>query len=593
MVIRARTLDSTACPQCDPLRAELEATRRRVAELEAEADVLRSQLREVLKVVDLQKADLDRLRAEQERARPNRPERAPSNEMQLALERVVATFGDAQAANDTPPPAPSATPDAATAPASSAEGSEPKRALPDKKRHRHGRRRLDLTNLPVEIIKVDPDEVRATDGEGFKHIGDEISERIAFKPAQYIRLRLVRRKFVPIDPEGTAAPREVNEEVASADPITPAVLVAPLPGNLWPRTMADPSAIAHIIVSKYDDVLPLHRQERISRRNGFIVPRSTQCGWLGAAYDVCYRVVDAMFDDAKARAFCIATDATGAPVRAPEECARWTLFVFIADRDHVVFRYAAENTSAVVSGLLRGFCGNLLADAAPVYDALYRGGEVIEHACWFHCRRYFFRALESERELAMEALAVIGKLFEADRGCRSIEMPARTAVRADATRPVLQMFDRWIDIHRNHVDPGGRLDKAIGYYDNQREALHRFLADGRLRLDNNISEAELRNVVLGVNNWTFFANETGLKWYTTFRSLIASCRLHGLNPQDYLEQLLRLGPHWPVTRMLELAPKYWATTIAGLDAHHRALLVRPWEIADVTPEAAAVIDRVA
>jgi len=593
MVIRARTLDSTACPQCEPVRVELEATRRRVAELKAEAVVLRGQLREALKVVDLQKADLDRVRAEQERTRPNRPERAPSNEMQLALERVVATFGDAQAANDTPPPAPSATPDAATAPASSAEGSEPKGGLPDKKRHRHGRRRLDLTNLPVEIIKVDPDEVRATDGEGFKHIGDEISERIAFKPAQYIRLRLVRRKFVPIDPEGTAAPREVNEEVASADPITPAVLVAPLPGNLWPRTMADPSAIAHIIVSKYDDVLPLHRQERISRRNGFIVPRSTQCGWLGAAYDVCYRVVDAMFDDAKARAFCIATDATGAPVRAPEECARWTLFVFIADRDHVVFRYAAENTSAVVSGLLRGFCGNLLADAAPVYDALYRGGEVIEHACWFHCRRYFFRALESERELAMEALAIIGKLFEADRGCRSIEMPARTAVRADATRPVLQMFDRWIDIHRNHVDPGGRLDKAIGYYDNQREALHRFLADGRLRLDNNISEAELRNVVLGVNNWTFFANETGLKWYTTFRSLIASCRLHGLNPQDYLEQLLRLGPHWPVTRMLELAPKYWATTIAGLDAHHRALLVRPWEIADVTPEAAAVIDRVA
>jgi transposase len=593
MVIRARTLDSTACPQCEPLRAELEATRRRVAELEAEADVLRGQLRETLKVVDLQKADLDRLRAEQERARPNRPERAPSNEMQLALERVVATFGDAQAANDTPSPALPATPDAGTAPASSAEGSEPKGGPPDKKRHPHGRRRLDLTNLPVEIIKVDPDEVRATGGEGFEHIGDEVSERIAFKPAQYVRLRLVRRKFVPIDPGGTAAPQEVNEEVASVDTITPAVLVAPLPGNLWPRTMADPSAIAHIIVSKYDDVLPLHRQERISRRNGFIVPRSTQCGWLGAAHDVYYRVVDAMFDEAKARAFCIATDATGAPVRAPGACAKWTLFVFIADRDHVVFRYAAENTSAVVSGLLRGFRGNLLADAAPVYDALYRGGEVIEHACWFHCRRYFFRALESERELAMEALAIIGKLFEADRGCRQVEMPARTAARAEATLPVLQMFDRWIDIHRDRVDPGGRLDKAIGYYDNQREALRRFLADGRLRLDNNISEAELRNVVLGVNNWTFFANETGLKWYTTFRSLIASCRLHGLNPQDYLEQLLRLGPHWPVTKMLELAPKYWATTIASLNAHHRALLVRPWEVADVAPEAAAVIGRVA
>jgi len=592
MVIRARTLDATTCPQCEALRAELDVALRRVAELEAEAEVLRGQLREVLKVVDLQKADLDRLRAEQERSRPNRPERAPSNEMQLALERVVATFGDAPAANDAPSPELPPTPDTTAPSASSTECTEPKGGKPYKKRDPHGRRRLDLANLPVEVIKVDPDEVRATGGQGFKHIGDEVAERIAFRPAQYIRLRVVRSKFVPIEHECIAAP-QVDEDATSADTITPAVLVAPLPGNLWPRTMADPSAIAHIIVSKYDDVLPLHRQERISHRNGFIVPRSTQCGWLGAGYDVYYRVVDAMFDEAKARSFCIATDATGAPVRAPGACAKWTIFVFIADRDHVVFRYAAENTSAVVSSLLRGFRGNLLADAAPVYDVLYRGGDVIEHGCWFHCRRYFFRALESERELAMEALAIIGELFEADRGCREIEMPARTAVRAEATLPVLQMFDRWIDLHRDRVDPGGRLDKAIGYYGNQREALHRFLADGRLRLDNNISEAELRNVVLGINNWTFFANETGLRWYTTFRSLIASCRLHGLNPQDYLEQLLRLGPHWPVTRMLELAPKYWTTTIAGLDALHRALLVRPWEIAHVTPEAASVTGRAA
>jgi transposase len=591
MVIRARTLDATTCLQCEPLRVDLDAARRRVAELEAEAEVLRGQLREALKLADLQKADLDRLRAEQERSRPNRPERAPGNEMQLALERVVATFGDIQAANDAPSPCPPPPLDTASG-STSTESSEPKGGKPDKRRHPHGRRRLDLANLPVEVIQVDPDEVRATGGQGFKHIGDEIAERIAFKPAQYIRLRLVRRKFVSIDQESTGAP-PFDEDATSADTTTPAVLIAPLPGNLWPRTMADPSAIAHIIVSKYDDVLPLHRQERISFRNGFIVPRSTQCGWLGAAYDVYYRVVDAMFDEAKARAFCIATDATGAPVRAPGACAKWTVFVFIADRDHVVFRYAAENTSAVVSGLLRGFRGNLLADAAPVYDALYRGGDVIEHACWFHCRRYFFRALESERELAMEALAIIGKLFEADRGCRKIEMPVRTAARALATLPVLQMFGKWIDVHRDRVDPGGRLDKAIGYYDNQREALHRFLSDGRLRLDNNISEAELRNVVLGVNNWTFFANETGLKWYTTFRSLIASCRLHGLNPQDYLEQLLRLGPHWPVTRMLDLSPKYWTKTIGGLDAHHRALLVRPWEIVDVAPETAGVTGRAA
>jgi len=157
-------------------------------------------------------------------------------------------------------------------------------------------------------------------------------------------------------------------------------------------------------------------------------------------------------------------------------------------------------------------------------------------------------------------------------------MPVRTEVRAQQARPVLAMFDRWIEAHRGRADPRGPLHTAIGYYDNQREALHRFLDDGRLRVDNNISEGALRNLVLGRHNWQWFANETGLAWYTTFRSLIASCPLHGLNPQDYLEQVLRLAPHWPVTRMLDLSPKYWTRTLAQLSAAQRKILVRPWEI---------------
>lgn len=91
-----------------------------------------------------------------------------------------------------------------------------------------------------------------------------------------------------------------------------------------------------------------------------------------------------------------------------------------------------------------------------------------------------------------------------------------------------------------------------------------------------MSEAQLRNVVLGRHNWKWFANETGLAWYATFRSLIASCALHGLNAQTYMEQLLRLAPHWPVTRQLELSPKYWSRTIATLDDAARAIVAPPW-----------------
>jgi hypothetical protein len=573
----------------------------RERELEAEVEQLRMQLREALKLIELQKADLDRYKATCESLEPNQPERVPAHDLQHALKRILESFGDTPAANDlralgdvAPPPEPPASGDAQVVgdPTKPGEGGAPPEKTKGgrkKRRHAHGRRRLDLTTLPVEIVTIDPEEVRKSGGEGWKHIGDEVSERIAYKPGSYIRLRIVRRKWARADTviaSGHGGTTGVEAPVAAEEtpaPDLPTVVVAPLPDGVWPHGMADPSAIAQVIESKYDDTLPLNRQESISIRQGFALPRSTQCGWLGAAYDVCYRVVDAMFEEGKANAFCIATDATGARVRPKTKgpCEDWHVFVFIADRDHVVFRYAKEHSGSTIESFLEGFQGYLLADAAPIYDVLHRDHDIIEVCCWFHARRYFWRAIASDRERALEALALIGKLFEVQRSCRDVPMPGRTQERAHKATPILALFDAWIERHRAHVDPRGPLDKAIGYYDNQRDALRRFLEDGRLRLDNNISEGALRNLVLGRHNYQWFANETGLRWYTTFRSLIASCSLHGLNAQDYLEQLLRLAPHWPVTRVLELAPKYWARTLAQLDEHQRAILVRPWELGNL------------
>lgn len=228
--------------------------------------------------------------------------------------------------------------------------------------------------------------------------------------------------------------------------------------------------------------------------------------------------------------------------------------------------------------MLAGFRGHLLADAAPIYDALYESGHVIEHCCWFHCRRYFYRALETDKTLALGPLSLIAKLFEIDGECAEIsDHDVRTTTRAQRSKPLLELLDQWMDRHRDQVDPRGPLATAIGYYDNQHDALHRFVDDARIALHNNSSEQQLRNLALGRHNWTFFANETGLRWYTTFRSLIASCRLHGLNAETYLEEVLRLAPHWPAHRVLELAPKYWTATREGLDDKQRAILARPWE----------------
>jgi hypothetical protein len=438
----------------------------------------------------------------------------------------------------------------------------------------HSRRPLEFTNLPVQEVIIDPDDVRAAGGVGFELVSAEISDRLAFQRACYKRLRLVRRIWKRLE-EANAASCE-SEQRSPRD--VARLLTAELPESVWPDFMADPSVIAAHIVAKYDDCLPLYRQEAISARNGFAIPRSTQCGWLGAAHDNLYRITDAMFAEARAKAFCIALDSTSVPVLARGGCHDWHVFVFIADRDHVVFQFAAEQTKDVVSKMLTGYRGHVLADAAPVFDILYGDGSVLEVGCWFHLRRYFWRALETEKTRAVEALAMIAKLFTVARECASIPMPDRTAARASAARPVLDLFDRWIAHNRELVDPRGRLDKAIGYYENQRVALRRFLDDGRLRLDNSISEQQLRRTILGTHNWTFFCNRTGLRWYSVFRSLIASCALHGLNAQTYLEEVLRLAPHWPTTRMLELAPKYWSATRAKLGERHRAIIRPPWEL---------------
>ncbi|MBI3205863.1 MAG: IS66 family transposase [Myxococcales bacterium] len=577
VLIRVRVVRE-GCDHCDALRAELEHERARNAELSAENARLHSELAEALKLAELQQQDLERYRKAYEEVRPNHPERVPASQLQLGFLQVLEMFGGG------------ATPvnDVAEATDSEDDASAAPRGKKRKKgRHAHGRRNmLDLHGLETKEIEIIPPEVRAADGKGFKRIGEEVSSRVAHRAASYLHLLIRRVKFVRIEDEdaATGVPERATISCPEALESSP-VLIAPLPDSLWPNVMADPSAIAHVIISKYDDILPLHRQERISARDGFVLPRSTQCGWLSRAHAAVYRIVDAMFEDAKAHAFCMATDATGAPVRAAGECESWDVFVFLADRDHVVFRYVEGHaTSDKFKKLLEGFHGHLLADAAPIYDALYETGDVIEHCCWFHCRRYFYRALETDKALALGPLSLIAKLFEVDGECAEIsDLGERTATRALRAKPLLELLDQWVDRHREHVDPRGPLKAAIGYYDNQHDALHRFVDDARIGLHNNYSEQQLRNLALGRHNWTFFANETGLRWYTVFRSLIASCRLHGLNAETYLEEILRLAPHWPAHRVLELAPKYWAATRDKLDDEQRAILARPWEC-EAAPE---------
>lgn len=263
-------------------------------------------------------------------------------------------------------------------------------------------------------------------------------------------------------------------------------------------------------------------------------------------------------------------------------CRRAHVFALVSNAGHIVFRWVNEHTSASITAMLHGYHGTVLCDASSIYNCLTREGMVLAY-CWAHVRRYFYRAMATDERLAVEAMAIVAKLFVLEREAKAIELPERTAWRRERALPIVTLFERWVDEHYGGTNLSEPMRRALGYCINQRVGLSRFLQDGRIPIHNNSCENELRRLAMGRDVWKYFLNQTGLDWYVTFRSLLASCHLHGLNPQTYLEEVLRLASSWPVHDVLRLSPKYWTETRAQLSLAQQGLLAAPWNSPLVVP----------
>lgn len=348
---------------------------------------------------------------------------------------------------------------------------------------------------------------------------------------------------------------------------------------------------------KYGDGMPLFRIEDRFRRDGFPIDRGTMCRWLEDAGATCgATVVHAARTDAL-DAFCIATDATGVlvqPIRTHEKsrqaCKRGHYFVHIADRDHVFFEYTAKETSAAVSAMFKGYSGYVQADAKSVYDILFRdprerppddddGCVRTEVACWSHSRRKFWEAAIAKNAVAREALVRIGRIFELDAAWRKNPPAEIKRLRDVHMRPHMDSFFAWAEIEYERVrEQRSSLRSALGYAVRQKDALMRVLEDGRLLLDNNRSERELRKIAVGRKAWLFVGSDDHAESAGHHFSLIASCKLHALDPEAYFRDFFRVLPHWPNDRYLELAPKYWAATRARLDPNQLAQEIGPLDV---------------
>lgn len=410
----------------------------------------------------------------------------------------------------------------------------------------HGRRNFDAEHAPVETIVLEPPERSLPGGEQLIRIGEEVSEHFDYRPASVVRVRVVRPKY---------------RKPSSAEGASP-IAIAELPERPIARSVAGPGLIAHVITQKFADKLPLHRQQTIFARHGVHLPRSTLANLVQGGATLLSCIVDAMWQHAREHAPWLAIDATGVLVLAAEQCRRGHFWVVVAGRDHVLFRYTKKHDGTVPAELLAGFSGYVIADASSVYHELYRNEpSIIEVGCWAHARRRFFDALVSDRERALVGIGFIGLLYDAHAAATDATTGViDTYKRSAAAEPVLTKLYQWIDAQRPHVADDSPIAKAMNYLVNHREPLSRFLQHGQLRLDNNVSEVELRRQVVGRHNWTFCGSDDGAEWNAIATSLIASCQMHDIEPWAYLRDVLTLLPSWPRNAVLELAPKFWNHT---------------------------------
>lgn len=498
-------------------------------------------------------------------------ERLDTTQLELEFAQKLAALDDLNRALGRPRPDPAASGDDAT-----------------KKRKRKasatpptGRRDLRALDLPEERIELTDPTLAAT---AALVTWDE-SYKLSWRRAGFVRVVVARAVYRDTGATGAEPPMLVTTPPAPA---------------LIPRGLATPALLAHVLTDKFCDGLPFHRQEDRLARLGTPLDRGTMCRWaeeLGATAGA--TVVEAMRADARATAFCIAADATGVLVQpipggdqARRGCRHGHFLVQLADADHVFFEYLAHETSAAIGECFRGFAGYVQVDAKSTYDFLFRPpdqrpppddadpAERHEVGCWSHCRRKFWEAAITTKDpVAREAVLRIQRIFDLDRTWRDAPVVEIQTERERHLRPHTDAFFAWVaDEYARVRDQRGLLRTALGYAHRQQAALTRFFDDGRLKLTNNAAERELRRVATGRKAWLFVGSDDHGQAAGNLLTLVASARLHRLDPEAYLRDLFRVLPHWPRNRFLELCPRDWTATRARLDAHQLAAELGPLTI---------------
>lgn len=419
-----------------------------------------------------------------------------------------------------------------------------------KKRKPNGQDKITFpTDLPVERQVIDiPEEAKVCSetGKPLIKIGEEITSKLAHRPGSYIIKQIVRPKY--------AHPAKSEE----------GVLTAPLPETLLTRCQADESLLADILVKKFCDHLPLHRQAEIMERAGIHISRQTLCQWVlraGLALKPLYNeMLKAVLQSSN-----VFYDETPINMLAPGKGKVHKAYMWVlvggqdADPPYRIYDFCTNRCHYNAAELLKDYHGVLHSDKYGAYETLANKKVFIWCPCWAHIRRKFTEAESGDLPFRNWVLSQINDLFTLEKEAWAGSEEKRLRIRQEKEVPIIDGLITAIQgkLINGKILPKSKFKEALGYFCSLIPYLKNYTQYAYARLDNNVAERAVRPLAIGRKNWLFVGNEVGGEAAATILTLVQSCRAVGANPREYLEDVMRRLMAHSSKRLYELLPDQW------------------------------------
>jgi transposase len=409
-------------------------------------------------------------------------------------------------------------------------------------------RKPDYDRLPqVRIVHDVPeaDKVCTHCGQAKARIGEDESRVLQYIPARFeLQVHVLPKYACSRCRDGVVAPETPPRPISGC--------------------IAGAGVLAQVVVSKFAEHLPLYRFEDISTRYGLYLPRTTLCDWVANVAELLKPLYELQKELVR-KGSVIWTDDTHVTVLGGGESGshkgRFWVYIGPSPLPYDVYDFTEDRKRHGPSQFLADYAGYLQADAFSGYDGIYAGssGRIIEVACWAHARRKFFEARSSSPAEASLILQMIRRLYEVEDRARPLDDTARRALRQTEALPILERLRNELDRLSSRLLPKSALAQAITYALNQWQALCRYTEDGRLTIDNNVSERRLRDQAIGRKNWMFLGNDAAGPRAAVLCTIIAGAKRHRLEPWAYLHDvILQLSVDASPEFLAGLLPNRWA-----------------------------------